>query len=185
VALQNMLFLSDAQYATADAKGARATLVADHDAALAQYGPKHLTTLRAQMALANLAYRQGDSAGARAQLVATIAQMRDLGARADSSLAQALQYLGEIDLSAGKPADAAESLREAVTILGRFAVSGWNIALARERLGEALSAAGQPGAAESLNQAVRLLSAELGDEHTETIRAKSALRALDKATPAP
>jgi tetratricopeptide (TPR) repeat protein len=185
VALQNMLFLSDAQYATADAKGARATLLADHDAALAQYGPKHLITLRSQMALANLAYRQGNSFGGRAQLVATIAQMRDLGTRADSSLAQALQYLGEIDLSAGKPADAAESLREAVTILGRFAVSGWNIALARERLGEALSAAGQPGAAESLNQAVRLLSAELGDEHAETIRAKSALRALDKATPAP
>jgi non-specific serine/threonine protein kinase/serine/threonine-protein kinase len=185
VALQNMLFLSDGQSATADAKGARATLVADHDAALAQYGPKHLATLRAQMALANLAYRQGDSAGGRAQLVATIAQMRGLGARADSSLAQALQYLGEIDLSAGKPADAAESLREAVSILGRFAVSGWNIALARERLGEALSAAGQPGAAEALNQAVSILSTELGDEHTETVRARSALRALDKATPAP
>jgi serine/threonine protein kinase len=182
VALQNMLLLSDAQYATADARGARATLVADRDAALAQYGPKHLFTLRAQMALANLAYRQGDSAGGRAQLVTTIAQLRDLGARADSSLAQALQYLGEIDLSAGKPVEAAESLREAVSILGRFAASGWNMALARERLGEALSAAGQPGAAEALNQAVTILSAELGDEHTETVRAKSALRALDKAT---
>jgi tetratricopeptide (TPR) repeat protein len=186
VALQDMLFLSDAQYATADAKGARATLVADHDAALAQYGPKHLATLRAQMALANLAYRQGDSAGARAQLVATVAQMRELGARADSSLAQGLQYVGEIDLAAGKPADAAESLREAVSILGRFAASGWNVAVARERLGEALSAAGQAGAAgESLDQAVSILSAELGDEHTETVRAKSALRALDKAKPAP
>jgi hypothetical protein len=32
---------------------------------------------------------------------------------------------------------------------------------------------------------VKVLSAELGDEHTETVRAKSALRALDKATPAP
>jgi hypothetical protein len=36
-----------------------------------------------------------------------------------------------------------------------------------------------------LNQAVKVLSAEVGDEHTETVRAKSALRALDKATPAP
>jgi hypothetical protein len=111
--------------------------------------------------------------------------LRDLGARADSSLAQALQYLGEMDLSAGKPAEAAESLREAVSILGRFAASGWNIAVARERLGEALSAAGQPGAGEALNQAVRILSAELGDEPPETVRAKAALRALDKATPAP
>jgi tetratricopeptide (TPR) repeat protein len=185
VALQNMLFLSDAQFSTADAQGARATLVADRDAALAQYGPKHPAALRAQMALAHLTYRQGDSAGGRAQLVATIAQVRDLGARAHSTLAQALQYLGEIDLSVGKPVEAAESLREAVAILGRFAASGWNIAVARERLGEALSAGGQPGAAEALNQAVRVLSAELGEEHMETVRAKSALRALDKATPAP
>jgi tetratricopeptide (TPR) repeat protein len=185
VALQNMLFLSDAQSATADGKGARATLVADRDAALAQYGLKHLATLRAQMALANLTYRQGDSVGGRVQLVATIAQLRDLGARAESTLAEALQYLGELDLSVGKPADAAESLHEATSILGRFAASGWNIAVAWERLGEALSAAGQPGATDALNQAIRILSAELGEEHTETARAKSALRALDKATPAP
>ncbi|HEV7446121.1 MAG TPA: tetratricopeptide repeat protein, partial [Steroidobacteraceae bacterium] len=185
VALQNMLFLSDAQYAAADAKAARATLVAYRDAALAQYGPKHLCTLRAQMALANLAYRQGDAAGGRARLVATIALLRGLGARADAILAQALQYLGEIDLSAGKPADAAEALHESISILSRFAASGWIIAVARERLGEALSAAGQLGAVEALRQAVKALSAELGDEHTETVRAKSALRALDKATPAP
>jgi non-specific serine/threonine protein kinase/serine/threonine-protein kinase len=185
VALQNMLFLSDAQSATADAKAARATLVADREAALAQYGPKHLATLRAQMALGNLAYRQGDVAAGRAQLVATIAPLRDLGARADAILAQALLYLGEIDLSAGKPVDAAESLHESISILSRFAASGWNIAVARERLGEALGAAGQLGAVEALSQAVKVLSAELGDEHTETVRAKAALRALDKATPAP
>jgi len=137
-----MLLLSDTQYATADAKGARATLVAARDSALAQYGPKHLVTLRAQIALANLTRLLGDSAGGRAQLVTTIAQLRDLGARANSNLAQALQYLCEIDLAAGKPAQAAEALREAVSILGRFAASGWNIGAARERLGEALSAAG-------------------------------------------
>lgn len=185
VAVQNMLLLSDAQYATANAKGARATVVAARDAALAQYGPKHLATLRAQLSLANLTYLLGDSAGGRALLVTTIAQFRDLGARAESSLAQALQYLGEIDLSARKPVEAVESLREAVSILGRFAASGWHIALARERLGEALSAAGQPGAAEELTHAVRILSAEVGDEHVETARAKSALRALDRARRAP
>ena len=185
VAVQNRLLLSDAQYATADAKGARASVVAARDAALAQYGPKHLVTLRAQVWLANLTYLQGDSAGGRAQLVTTIGELRDLGARAESSLAQALQYLGEIDSSARKSVEAAESLREAVSILDGFAASGWNIAVARERLGEALSAAGQPGAVEELTQAVRILSAELGDEHTETARAKAALRALDIATPAP
>jgi len=185
VALQNVLFLADAQSANADAKGARTTLLSGRDAALAQYGPKHLATLRAQMALANLTFRQGDPVAGRAQLVATIAQLRELGARADSSLAQALQYVGEIDLSAGKPADAAESLRAAVAILSRFAASGWNIGQARERLGEALGAAGQPGAAEQLNQAVKILSTELGAQHAETVRAKSALQALDKATPGP
>jgi hypothetical protein len=118
-------------------------------------------------------------------LIATIAQLRDLGPRAHAFLAEALQHLGEIDLSAGKPADAVESLHESIAILSRFAASGWNIAVARERLGEALSAAGQLGAVEALNQAVKVLSVELGDEHTETVRAKSALRALDKATPAP
>ncbi|MDB6158695.1 MAG: prkC [Gammaproteobacteria bacterium] len=185
VVLQNMLFLSDAQSATADAKAARATLIADRDAALAQYGPKHLVTLRAQMALGNLTYRQGDSTGGRAQLLATVAQLRALGPRADAFLAEALQYLGEIDLSAGRPAEAVESLHESISIRSRFAASGWNIAIARERLGEALSAAGQLGAVEALNQAVKVLSAEVGDEHTETVRAKSVLRALDKATPAP
>ena len=185
VALQNMLLLAHAQSASADVKGARATSGAARDAALAQYGPKHIATLRAQMTLANLVFRQGDLAEGREQLVATIARLRELGALADSSLAQALEYLGEIDLSAHKPADAVGSLHEAVSILGRFAASGWNIAVARERLGEALVAAGQPGAADALNQAVRILSAELGDEHTETVRAKSALRALDRATPAP
>jgi hypothetical protein len=89
-------------------------------------------------------------------------------------------------LSAGKPADAAESLREEISILSRFAASGWSLGVARERLGEALTAVGQPGgAAEALNQAVKVLSTELGNEHVETVRAKSALRALDKATPAP
>jgi hypothetical protein len=185
LALQNLLFLSDAQFANADVKAARATLVVDHDAALAQYGPKHPATLRAQVALADLAFKQGDSAGARAQLAATIAQLRDVGPRAGPILAQALQYVGEIDLSAGKPADAAESLREAISILSRFAASGWNVAVARERLAEALTAARQPGAGEALHQAVSVLTAELGDGHTETLRAKSALRALDKATLAP
>jgi hypothetical protein len=160
-------------------------VIAARDAALAQYGPKHLLPLRAQVWLANLTYLMGNSAGGRAQLVTTIGELRDLGTRAESTLAQALQYLGEIDLSARKSVEAAESLREAVSILDGFAASGWNIAVARERLGEALSAAGQPGATEELTQAVRILSAEVGDEHRETARAKAALRALDIATPVP
>jgi tetratricopeptide (TPR) repeat protein len=176
VALQNRLFLADAQSATGDGKAARATSVAAYDASVAQYGPKHLATLRAQMAVAYFAFKQGDPAGARTQLVGISGQLRDLGARADSTLAQVLQYVGEIDLAAGKPGDAVASLQEAVAVLSRFAASGWNVALARERLGEALIAAGQPGGADVLNQAVDVLSAELGDGHPETARAQNALQ---------
>jgi hypothetical protein len=178
VAVQNRLFLADAQLATGDVKAARVTSVAAQDASLAQYGPNNLATLRAQAAVANLRFRQGDAAGARAQLVATAAQLRGLGGRADSTLAQVLQYIGEIDLAAGKPADAIGPLREAIAMLSRFAGSGWNVALTRERLGEALIAAKQPGAADVLNQAVPVLSAQLGEAHPETVRARNALQGI-------
>jgi serine/threonine protein kinase/tetratricopeptide (TPR) repeat protein len=185
VTLQHLLFLSDAQFATGDAKGARASLLTDRDAALAQYGPNHLNTLRAEVFLANSSFRQGDPAGARQQLQGAIVRLRGLGALGAAVLAQALQYLGEIDLASGKPAAAAESLRESLSILNRFAALGWNTAAVRERLGEALAGLRQPEAADELNQALRVLNAELGPEHPETARARTALRALDKATHAP
>jgi hypothetical protein len=89
-----------------------------------------------------------------------------------------LQYMGEIDLATGKPGDAIGSLQEEIAVLSQFAESGWNVALARERLGEALIAAKQPGAAAVLNQAVSVLSTELGEEHPETVRARSALQKI-------
>jgi eukaryotic-like serine/threonine-protein kinase len=175
VGLRNRLFLADAQLASGDSKTAHATAVAAYDASVAQYGLKHLTTLRAQMTVAYLDFREGDAAGARAKLAAVVAQLRELGASADSTLAQALQYIGEIDLASGKPDDAVVSLQESVSILSRFAASGWNVASARERLGEALIAAKQPGAANLLNQAITVLNAQLGEDHPETARARNAL----------
>jgi tetratricopeptide (TPR) repeat protein len=185
VALQNMIFLADAELAGGDARDARATLVSDRDAALEHYGEKNLATLRARIELAHFDSRQADTTAARAELLSAIAQLRDVGPRGETFRAQALQYVGEIDLAAGKPAAAAESLREALAILSRFAAAGWNVAVVRERLGEALSAGRQPEAVEELSQAVQVLSAELGPDHPETIRAKTALRALDRATRAP
>src|SRR5581483_4010701 len=171
VALRNLLFLADAEAASGDLKSARATAVEDHELALAQYGPKNLTTLRAQSSLARLELQQGETADARARLLATIEQLRGLGAAGQTSLAEALQYLGEVELATGNPAGAIEYLREGRSILSRVADSGWNAAIVRERLGEALSAAHQPGAAGELNQAVSVLSAELGVTHPDTIRA--------------
>jgi tetratricopeptide (TPR) repeat protein len=178
VALQNRMFLADAQFATGDLKAARAGSMAAYESARALFGPNNLATLRVQANVANLRFAAGDAAGARAQLVAIAAQLRDLGGRADSALAQVLQYVGEIDLAAGKPGDAIGSLQEAIAVLSRFAESGWNVALARERLGEALIAAKRPGAADVLNQAVSVLSVELGEEHPETVRARSALQKI-------
>ncbi len=185
VALRNLLFLADAEAASGDLKSARATAVEDHELALAQYGPKNLTTLRAQSSLARLELQQGETADARARLLATIEQLRGLGAAGQTSLAEALQYLGEVELATGNPAGAIEYLREARSILSRVADSGWNAAIVRERLGEALSAAHQPGAAGELNQAVSVLSAELGVTHPDTIRANTALQALGTATRGP
>lgn len=176
VALQNMYFLSDAQLASGDASGARSTMVASRDAALAQYGPKHLSTLRAQIGVAYLDLKQGNGAAARSRLVETISLLRETGGRGESTLAQALQYLGEVDLSAGKPREAADSFRENIAILTRFAASGWNVGVARERLGEALKSAGDAGAADELRQAIRILSAEGGDDNPETQRAQAALK---------
>jgi hypothetical protein len=185
VALQNLLFLADAQVIAGQLQAARATLVNDRDVAVKQYGAKHLWTLRAQMFLADFDFRHGSAPAARAELVATIEQLRRLGPRAEPSLAQALQSLGEIDLSTGQAPAAADSFRAAIAILGRFAPSGWNMAAARERLGETLGVLRQPDAMHELQQALPVLSAELGEEHAETLRAKLALRALDKATPVP
>jgi tetratricopeptide (TPR) repeat protein len=175
VALQNLCFLANAQSAAGDSKSARATLIGARDAAEAQYGAKHLATLRARMALAYLDFKQGDASSARAQLVAIIARLRELGDRANSILAQSLQYLGEAQMAVS-PGDAIETLREAAGVLDRFAASGWNAGVVHERLGEALSAAGRPGAPEELTQAVRILSAELGENHSETRRARAALK---------
>jgi tetratricopeptide (TPR) repeat protein len=185
VALQCLLFLGDAYLGHGDLKEARAALVGDREAALGQYGPKNLTTLRVQLALANLDFKQGDVAGARIQLTSILPMLRELGIRGEQALAQALAYLGEIDLAGGSPAAALVSLREALPICNRLSASAWYTGVVHERLGEALAVAHQPGAADELHQALSLLNARLGPEHAETVRANTALRALEKATPGP
>jgi eukaryotic-like serine/threonine-protein kinase len=192
VALQNGLLLADAQLAVGDSDSARATLEADHDAALRQFGARNLFTLRTQLGLAHLTLTQGNATQARTQLMSIIAELRGMGTRAQAVLAEALQYLGECELASGKAAAAIEPLRESIAVLERFAASGFQVAEARERLGEALTSAGLPGAGDSLQRAVGVLAAELGDSHPETVRArkalataKSGLQAHDTATREP
>jgi hypothetical protein len=176
VAVRNRLFLADTQLASGDLKAARVTAVAVYETSLAQYGPNSLATLSALAAVANVRFRQGDAAGARTQLLAAATQLRELGGRADSVLAQALQYLGEIAVAAGRSADAVGPFQEGAALLARFAPTGWNLAIMRERLAEALIGAGRPGAADLINQALPVLVAELGESHPETIRARAVLQ---------
>ena len=135
----------------------------------------------APVAGVHVKFRQADSAGARTQLLAAASQLRGLGGRADSVLAQALQYLGEIDIAARHPADAIGPLQEGAALLVRFAPSGWNLAMMRERLAEAVMGAGRPGAADLVSQALPVLVAELGESHPQTVRARKLLQTLRPA----
>jgi hypothetical protein len=181
VAVRNRIFLVDAQLATGDLKGARATAASAYDTSLAQYGPTNLSTLTAQTAVAHVRFKQGDAAGARAQLLTAATQLRELGGRADAVLAQLLQYLGEIEMAAGRPAEAIAPLQEGAMLLAKFAPTGWNLAVMRERLAEALVATGRPGAAGLLTESLSVLVAELGESHPETIRAMKLLQSVRAA----
>jgi eukaryotic-like serine/threonine-protein kinase len=95
VAVQNRLFLGQAQLAMGDRVAAQATLTADHDAAMAQYGANSPWTLRTQLALARLALEEGHQSEARAQLNAIIPGLRANGVQSAEDLAEAVALLGE------------------------------------------------------------------------------------------
>ena len=183
VALQNRLFLGEAQLASGDAHGAAATLTAAHEAALQQYGASHVLTLRTQLALAQTAAATG--ADARPELQSAVAGLRHLGPSAESSLAQALVALGEVQMKRGQLADAQATLREAVALREKSPQNRWESAEARERLGEALAlkngegnGSGSDESAALLEAAARDLETELGAAHPQTVRAKYALAHL-------
>ena len=175
VALQNRLFLGEAQLAIGDKEQASATLNAAHEAALAQFGIAHPLTLRSQLALAQVSAAAGDYEKARVQLQATVAGLRKLGLQGESNLAMALESLGDTQTHLGQIAGASVTLGEAVAIREKSPGDVWELAQARERLGEALSRAGNPAAPELLKQAARDLESQLGADHPQTVRARIAL----------
>jgi hypothetical protein len=148
VALQNELFLGEAELA-ADIDAARSTLIAAHNAALAQFGPTHL-------------------------LGAVIAALRQSAPPSDLTLAQALQALGEVQLTQN-PNTAVAALRESLALREKVRQEGYQVAIARERLGEALcgGADTQQGAA-LLKEAAQSLQSQLGIDHPQTARASAA-----------
>ena len=178
VTVQNEVFLGEAQIAANDEPSARTTLVAAHEAALAQYGASHPLTLRTSLALAQLAASGKSSSEARSQLASVIAGLRTLGAPAVPYLAQALVTLGEVDLSEGRAGSALAPLQEAVDLHENSHDRTWETARARERLGEAATALGRPDAGILLRTAERDLEAQLGPDHPQTLRAARALKQL-------
>ncbi len=178
LALQNRLFLGEAQLGAGDAANARTTLQAGHRVALKQYGPSHVLTQRTALALARVDLAQGHADAARAQLLQVVAALRQLGPQAEANLSEALVALGETDLARGQPQEARAPLAEAVLLREKNGLQSWDLAEARERLGEALAATGDGGARPLLRQAASTLQAQLGVNHPQTLRARRALQAM-------
>jgi non-specific serine/threonine protein kinase/serine/threonine-protein kinase len=175
VALQNQLFLGEAQLASGEPRTARLTLSAAHDAAVAQYGAAHLLSLRTQLALLQVDVAQGSYKESALQLPPVIAQLKALGAQGEAVRAQALETLGTALLGERRYKDAAATLQEAVDIRTRTPSDIWELARAQERLGEALAGMSENAAADILKNAARDLEAQLGGSHPETLRAAAAL----------
>jgi hypothetical protein len=175
VAIQNRLFLGEAQLAIGDRQQASVTLNAAHDAALRQYGAAHPLTLRSQLAVAQMMAATGDYEKAQTLLLATVAGLRKLGPQGESNLAQALTALGDDETHLGQIEAATATLKEAVAIREKSPDDLWELAQARERLGEALFKGGNAAAPDMLRKAAHDLESQLGADHPETVRAKAAL----------
>jgi len=177
VSLQNQIFLGHALLAAGDRAAAQTILTAAHASALQKYGAQHALTLRTQLALAEVESRGGNAGKARRALQSVAAGFRLLGPAAAIQLAQTLDSLAELELSADHPREAIAALTEAQRVRQAARADGWDAVLANAHLGEALAAAGNARDARPLlQQAARSLEAELGATHPETVRALAAIR---------
>jgi eukaryotic-like serine/threonine-protein kinase len=183
VALQNRVFLGDAQLSAGDQDGARVTLLAAVEAARAQYGETHVLSLRARLALARWSLLSGggpnrDSQGA---LRSVIDSLRKAGAPAQPYLAEGLEMLGSLQLAQHQGEMALKSLREAVQLREGAGAQSWELAHARELFGEALEESGQVAAGQSmLQQALAYLQTQLGPNHPETLRVIQETRTISR-----
>jgi eukaryotic-like serine/threonine-protein kinase len=175
VTVQNEIFLGEAQAASGDKAGARATLRGAQETALTQYGPSHALTLRTRLALAQLAAATDSPKEARWQLSAVVAGLRAAGPQAVPYLAQALETQGELSLADGHAQAAVDDLTEAVRLQKQVHDQTWESAVTRERLGEASLTLGRSDAVGELRGAEHDLVAQLGPNHPQTLRAEQVL----------
>jgi non-specific serine/threonine protein kinase/serine/threonine-protein kinase len=96
VAVQNRLFLGEAQLAAGDRGAARATLTADYEVAKAQYGADNPFTLRTQLALARVTVAEGRRSDAVAQLRSILPALRRDGVQTEGELTEAQGLLKEL-----------------------------------------------------------------------------------------
>jgi predicted Ser/Thr protein kinase len=174
VALQNQLFLGEAQLGSGDMRAARTTFTAAHDAAVAQYGQAHLLSLRSELALSQVDVSQGEYKGSALRLAPLAERLKSAGAQGEPIRAQTLETLGTAYLGDHRYKDAAAVLQEAVDIRAKAPSDIWELARAQERLGEALAGMGEPGGADLIRDSARDLELQLGASHPEAIRAAAA-----------
>ena len=179
VALQNQLFLGDAQISAGDLDGARVTVSAALESARAQYGDAHPVSLRSSLVYARWKLTAGGPDGirdAQRTVIAAIAGLRQSGAAARPSLAEGLELLAGIQLRQRESGSAVQSLKEAVSLREVAGPQSWELAHARGLLGQALVASGHVAEGRAvLQQALAVLSDRLGPDHPET---RQVLRAL-------
>jgi tetratricopeptide (TPR) repeat protein len=145
---------------------------------VAHYGAAHPLTLRAEIAVAQLAASQGNYPQAARQFAEAGAGLRKLGAQSAATLAMALENLGTVESAQGRNAEAETALKEAVSIREKTPDDIWELAQAQERLGEALAKSGSAEAPVLLKKAGIDLESQLGANHPQTLRAKAALKLL-------
>jgi non-specific serine/threonine protein kinase/serine/threonine-protein kinase len=171
VAVQNRMFLARALADAGNPSEANQLLAENFELARKQLGEQSVFTLRTRLEQARLAIERGDYTAER-DLSEVIALLRKLGAPALSSLSLALVARGDALLLQKRAAEAVPVLTEAVKLRETFLWDqSWELADARERLGEALGTH-TPRGKELVTQSLRVLIAELGDQHPLTQRAR-------------
>ena len=174
VAVQNRLFLARALAGVGEQPAATELLAENLELGRKQMGEENVFVLRTRLEQARLAVESGAAAGAERELVALIPRLRNLGAPGLPALTQALVAHGDSLLLQRRAEEAVPLLREAVQLRESFLwEQSWELAEARERLGEALGANTSRGK-ELLAQALAVLSAQLGEQHPLTLRARRA-----------
>ena len=174
VALQARIFLGEALLA-ANQSEASGLLKEAYQDSLAHYGAAHPLTLRAEIAVGQLAASERNYPQAERQLAEASAGLRKLGAQSAATLAMALESLGSAESAQGRNADAETVLRQAVSIRAGTPDDIWELAQAEERLGEVLAKSGSAEAPALLKKASIDLESQLGADHPQTLRAKAAL----------